>query len=120
MVYATSGLDLDNNVYWTISGDTLRWQIDGSIHLSFSAYQADTGQDSHSSAVDPMMLNPTYHDVGKPSSAFTLQAGSPAARSGTDVCSGISNCTMGNQDFWGNPLPNGSGYSIGAYQPPSK
>jgi hypothetical protein len=120
MVYATSGLNLDNNVYWTISGDTPTWKIDGNIYVSLSAHQAGTGQDSHSSAVDPIMLNPTYHDVGRPITAFTLQPGSPAAGSGADVCNGVPGCSMGNRDFWGNPLPNGSGYSIGAYQPPPK
>lgn len=120
MIHATSGLSLDNNVYWTMSGNAPTWQIDGNTYVGFAAYQAATGQDSHSSEVDPMLLNPTYHDVGRPATAFTLQSGSPAAGSGANVCNGISGCSMGNQDFWGNSLPNGSGYSIGAYQPPSK
>jgi hypothetical protein len=67
-----------------------------------------------------MMLNGTYHEAGRPGTAFTLEAGSPAAGSGADVCNGVTGCSMGNQDFWGNPLPSGSGYSIGAYQPPAK
>jgi len=120
MVYATSGLDMDNNIYWTVSSDPPKWRIDGNTYISLSADQAGTGQDSHSSDVDPMMLNPTYHGVGRPATAFTLLSGSPALESGADVCSGLSGCSMGNQDFWGNPLSNGSGYSIGAYQPPPK
>jgi hypothetical protein len=33
------------------------------------------------------------------------------------VCAGISGCTMGTQDFFGNPLPaSGTGLNIGAFQ----
>ena len=66
---------------------------------------------------DPMLNTPSYHSVGRPTSAFILLPGSPAIGAGTDVCSGIAGtCSMGTQDFWGNPLPAGSGYNIGAWQ----
>ena len=117
MIYATSGVVIDNNIYWTISGDTPTWQINGNTYSGLSTFQTSTGQDSHSSFVDPMMLNPTYHDVGRPATAFTLQSGSPATAAGANVCEGTSGCSMGTQDFWGNPLPNSTGYSVGAYQP---
>ena len=117
MIYATSGLAVDNNIYWTTSGNSPTWQVDGNTYTGFSTYQTSTGQDSHSSYLDPMMLNPTYHAVGKPTTAFTLQPGSSAIGTGANVCLGIATCSMGQQDFWGNALPNGSGYSIGAYQP---
>jgi hypothetical protein len=43
--------------------------------------------------------------------------GSPAIGAGTDVCGGIGGtCSMGTQDFWGNPLPASSGFNIGAWQ----
>lgn len=117
MVHATSGLTLDNNIYWTTSGDAPTWQIDGNIYTGFAAYQAGTGQDSHSFYADPMMINPTYHEAGRPTTAFTLMPGSPAMGNGANVCTGIPGCSMGNQDFWGNALPIGGGYSIGAHQP---
>ena len=117
MIHATSGLALDNNIFWTTSGNTPVWQIDGNTYAGFSTYQTSTGQDSHSFYLDPMMLNPTYHEVGKPTTAFTLLPGSPAIGTGANVCQGIANCSMGTQDLWGNPLPSGSGYSIGANQP---
>ncbi|MGA8344631.1 MAG: hypothetical protein WB781_22065 [Candidatus Sulfotelmatobacter sp.] len=117
MINMTADLSLDNNIYWTTSGTVPTWQIGSNIYAGFTAYQAGTGRDSHSFYVEPMMDSPTYHEVGRPTTAFTLMPGSPAVGNGANVCTGISGCSMGNQDFWGNALPNGSGYSIGAYQP---
>jgi len=52
-----------------------------------------------------------------PTTAFTLQAGSPALGMGENVCTGISGCTMGAQDFFGDPLPtSGAGLNVGAFQ----
>jgi hypothetical protein len=116
MIDVTRSLSLDHNIYWTTSGSDPIWQVDGNTFTGFAAYQGANGQDAHSFNVDPMMNNPTYHDTGKPDVAFTLTPGSPAIGNGTDVCSGVSDCSMGGQDFWGNPLPTGDGYSIGAHQ----
>jgi hypothetical protein len=64
-----------------------------------------------------MLNTPSYHSVDRPTAAFTLLPGSAAIGAGTDVCSGIvGTCSMGDQDFWGNPLPTDSGYNIGAWQ----
>jgi hypothetical protein len=117
MIQSTSGMSMDNNIYWTTSGYTPTWEIDGISYTGLSAFQALTGQDRHSLLADPMMLNPTYHEIGRPTTAFTLQPGSPGIGTGANVCSGVSDCSMGNRDFFGSPLPTGSGYSIGAYQP---
>lgn len=117
MIDAPGSLSLDHNIYWTTSGSDPIWQVDGSTFTGFAAYQGGTGKDVHSFNVDPMMTNPTYHEPGKPDVAFTLTSGSPAIGSGADVCSGVPGCSMGGQDFWGNPLPTGGGYSIGAQQP---
>ena len=117
MIAVPGTLSLDHNIYWTTSGDVPIWQVDGNVFTGFAAYQGGTGQDTHSYNSDPMIINPTYHEPGRPDVAFTLMTGSPAIGNGADVCVGVSDCSIGGQDFWGNPLPNGSGYSIGAYQP---
>jgi len=62
------------------------------------------------------MNQPTYHAVGRPSTAFTLQSGSPAINAGTNVCSGISGCSMGPRDFSGNVIPQGGTYDMGAME----
>ena len=118
MIQTTSALALDNNIYWTTSPSPATWQVGSNTYANFSAYQAGSHQDAHSNQVDPMLNGPTYHAVGRPASAFTLLQGSPAIGQGTDVCTAISGCSMGTQDFWGNALPSRSGYNIGAYQGP--
>jgi hypothetical protein len=118
MIQTPPGYTLDNNIYWTTSTSSPTWQWNGATYTDFSAYQSGSGQDAHSYNADPVLNDPTYHTVGRPSSAFTIQTGSPARSAGTNVCLGINGCSMGTQDFFGNPLPNSSGYDIGANQAP--
>jgi hypothetical protein len=113
LVQTTSDFALDNNIYFTV-GAAPDWNIDGNDYTDLASYQSATGQDPDSLFTDPMLNTPTYHTVGRPTDAFTLLPGSPAIGAGTNVCVGIAGCSMGTQDFWGNPLPNGSGYNIGA------
>jgi hypothetical protein len=118
MIETTSAFVLDNNIYWTTSASPATWQVDGTTHSNFSAYQSGAKQDLHSYYTDPMLRNPDYHAVGMPISAFEVLPRSPATGVGANVCSGISGCSMGTQDFRGHPLPAGAGYDIGALQGP--
>jgi hypothetical protein len=116
MVSATSALTLDSNVYYTVSGAP-EWSWNGSSYNSLAAYQAASAQDAHSLVVNPMLSNATSDATGMPTTQFTLEPGSPAIGAGACVCAGIQECTMGNQDFFGNSLPaDGAGLNIGAYQ----
>lgn len=116
LVETTSDFALDSNIYWTVSGAP-DWNINGTDYTSLGAYQSASGQDMHSLYTDPMLNDPTYHNAGRPTSAFTLMPGSPALGTGANICNGNSACSVGTQDFWGNPLPaNGAGYNIGAWQ----
>ena len=117
LIQASSPLALDNNIYWTTSASSPSWQVDTASYTNFAAYQA-AGHDAHGLYTDPLLNSPNYHSVGKPITAFQLLSGSPAIGMGGNVCGGISGCSMGTQDFWGNPLPGGEGYNIGAYQGP--
>jgi hypothetical protein len=114
----SSAFVLDNNIYWTTAGDSPSWQIDGTTYKSFSAYQAATKQDAHSHYTDPMLSSPTYHGVGRPGAAFHLLPNSPAIGAGENVCGGISECSMGAQDFWGHQISDKHAFNIGAYQAP--
>jgi hypothetical protein len=120
MIETTSAFILDNNIYWTTSASRPTWQVDAATYAGFSAYQAGASQDLHSHYADPMLRSPNYHAAGRPATAFDLLPGSPAAGAGANVCTGISGCSMGAQDFWRHPLPvpAGAGYNIGAYQGP--
>ena len=115
LTQTTSDFTLDNNIYFT-TGATPDWSFNGTDYTSLASYQSASGQDAQSLFTDPMLNNPMYDDVGRPVSAFTLLPGSPAIGSGANVCAGVSGCSMGTQDFWGNPLPTNSGYNIGAWQ----
>jgi hypothetical protein len=115
LIETTSDFSLDNNIYWT-AGTAPDWNINGTDYTDLVSYQAASGQDKNSMFADPMLNTPTYHTVGRPVMAFTLMSSSPALGASANVCSGISGCSMGTQDFWGNALPNGSGYNIGAWQ----
>jgi len=78
MIQTIPGYTLDYNIYWTTSSSSPAWLWNGATYNSLSAYQSASGQDGHSLYIDPMLNNPTYHSSGRPASAFTLQAGSPA------------------------------------------
>jgi hypothetical protein len=117
MIATTSAFKLDYNLYWATAGASPQWTWNGTTYTSLADYQAASSQDAHSIVADPMLNSPTSHSIGMPTSAFTLETSSPAIGAGTNVCFGISQCTMGTQDFFGNPLPaNDTGYNIGAYQ----
>jgi hypothetical protein len=118
LMLATSAFAFDNNIYWTTSASEPSLQFNGTTYTSFAKYQFATKQDIHSYYLDPMLDTASYHAVGKPATAFHLLPGSPAIGKGADVCAGIKECSMGNQDFWGYPMPTGGKYNIGAYQGP--
>jgi hypothetical protein len=63
---------------------------------------------------DPLVNSLGYDGIGRPTTQWTLQAGSPAINHGTNACSGLSGCTVGTRDFFGNAIPLGGVYDIGA------
>jgi hypothetical protein len=46
-----------------------------------------------------------YHGVGRPTTGWTLQSGSPAINAGTNLCTALTNCATGIRDFYGNTIP---------------
>ncbi|MGO8759212.1 MAG: right-handed parallel beta-helix repeat-containing protein [Terracidiphilus sp.] len=118
MVKTSSALTLNNNIYWSTGSATPTWIYNGTTYSGFAAYQTGSGQDASSYYTDPLLNNPTYHSTGKSTTAFTQQTGSPAHGKGTDVCTGISGCSMGTQDFFGNTVSSSGSIDIGAEQAP--
>jgi hypothetical protein len=117
---ADPAVELDYNLYWYTGAGNPKFiwgpdQDSYAIYEGFSTYQAASGEDANSIYADPKVNNYTYHGVGMPTTQFTLQSDSPAINAGTDVCTGISGCTMGTRDFYGNAIPNGQ-YDIGAHE----
>jgi hypothetical protein len=66
---------------------------------------------------NPLVNSLGYHGIGKPTTQWTLQTGSPAINAGTNPCTGVTGCTPGTRDFFGNPIPVGA-FDIGAYEHP--
>jgi hypothetical protein len=108
LVESDPSLELDYNLYWYLGDQWPIWYYDRTLYRSFAEYQAGSGQDAHGLYADPLLNDPTYHDPGRPITSFTLQDGSPAIDAGADLGD------VGAQDFFGNPIPSGSGYDIGA------
>jgi len=107
-------LVLDHNLYWYHGDKDAVWLDGEDIYKGFGEYQKKSGQDAHSLFADPLLKDSTYHEVGKPGTAFTLFKNSPAIDAGTDVSA------MGPHDFFGNPVPAGEAYDIGAYEQPGQ
>ncbi len=63
---------------------------------------------------NPLVNGLGYDGIGRPSTQWTLQSGSPAINHGTNACTGLSGCTVGSRDFFGNAIPLGGAFDIGA------
>jgi len=69
------GIVLNNNIYFGGSEAPFNWL--GTAY-SFSGYRSASGQDGASQNIDPLYVNPAANN-------YTLQGGSPAIASGTNV-----------------------------------
>jgi hypothetical protein len=110
LVDVTSNINLDHNLYWYTGAASPKWMYNEVNYSAFAAYQAGSGQDPNGLYADPLLNNPTYHGTGMPTTQLTLQNGSPAIDAGIDVGN------MGTRDFYGNTIPNGADYDIGAHE----
>lgn len=116
MVNAYPPFTLSNNLYYSSASSPQYWfGYNGTWYSSFSAYQTGSGQDQNSIVANPLLGDPGY-DVDNvwPTTQYQPQSGSPAINAGVNVCTGISGCSMGGNDFLGKPLP--STLWIGAIQ----
>ena len=116
--YGLSGGTINNNVYYG-GGTNQVWRVGSTQYTSFASYQSATGYDHASLTSNPQLLNPgtggtlswtpSAHNGPQPApSAYTLSPTSPDFNVGAT----ISGATW---DYYGNAVPNGVGYNIGAY-----
>ncbi len=101
---------MDHNVFWYTGKGSPEWRKKGTMFASLAAWQHAIGQDLHSQYADPMLEDPTFHSLARPSHQFTLLPGSPAEGHGRNLRG------MGKHDFFGNPLPVTGPIDIGANQ----
>ena len=100
LIETNKTLALDHNLYWYTGEDLPVWLHATGVYTSFEDYQNGSGQDAHGLYADPKLADST----------FTLQASSPAVDAGADVGD------MGGRDFFGNPIPYGEAYDVGAHE----
>jgi hypothetical protein len=119
-----------NNVYWR-PGGTFRMDWDGTIFNSFASWRGyGPGKQEMEGAVprgynaDPLLTSPGTGGTVMPAplsslSAYQLQTGSPLRDTGLDMATRlILTPAPGPQDYYGNSIPKGAGYEIGAHELP--
>ncbi|GDY14584.1 hypothetical protein LBMAG53_34620 [Planctomycetota bacterium] len=111
------------NAYWS-SGAA--WSVAG--YATLDAWRSAKGQEMLAGApvglnADPLLTAPgtggVIGDTGRLSTltAYALKPGSPCADGGLDLAA-LFGLAAGGRDFYGNPVPAGSGWAIGAHEPP--
>jgi hypothetical protein len=110
-------LSLDHNLYWYLGPGEPKFILNSTTYTSFSTWQTGSGQDVHSLFAAPLLIDPSYHGIGFPTTSFRLQTGSPAIDAGVNLEALGLQSSMGAHDFFGNPIPIDE-YDIGAYEYP--
>ena len=119
----TGVVQFQNNLYWSSGG---AFKVAG--YATLDAWRTATGQEKISDApaglnADPLLTAPgTGGIIGDTSrlttlTAYTLRTGSPCADGGLDLTA-LFGVTAGGREFFGNPVPSGTGWAIGAHDPP--
>ena len=109
------------NAYWAVDG---KYKFAG--YRSLEDWRAATGQEMLNGkpagmVIDPKVTNlgsnPTIGDPAKLHTlvAYRLQKDSPLIDAGLDLRS-LFGIDPGKRDFFGNPIPQGKGYDIGAHE----
>jgi hypothetical protein len=98
----------DNNIWWRVEGG-LAFDWNGTLIDTWAGWQA-MGFDPNGMNADPMVVGP----LGGGPGAYALQAGSPAIDAGREVTEALQG--MGDRDYFGNAIPQGTAYDIGAYE----
>ena len=121
-----SGFTLQGNAYWG-SGGSLAYNWGGTTYSGLSALRA-TGAETRSGSpvgieADPQLTAPgtggTLNDTSKLASltAYKLHSGSPLIDRGLDLRILVGN--PGTQDYYGDSLPQGSAFDVGAHEYPA-
>ncbi len=98
---------VDYNLYFAPAGAAeSEWQWQKQTHQGFDAYQAATGNDSHSRFADPRFVDITGPDLH-------LQADSPA------IDAGDNSAPVGDVDLEGNPRVQNGQVDLGALEFPA-
>jgi len=113
------------NAYWAVDG-----AFDIAGYKSLDEWRKATGQEMLNGKPVGLVVDPKLMDLGKsvtigdPSklhtlTAYRLQKNSPLIDAGLDLMS-LFGIDPGGRDFFGNSIPQGKGYDIGAHEIISK
>jgi hypothetical protein len=125
-ILPSNRLVLAGNNYYA-SGSTFKLLYDGTTYNSLSQLQNATGQEKFNnrrvgSVANPQLNNPgaggTIGDADALSglTAYMLKSTSPLKNSGLNLPM-FYGIQPGPKDFYGNAIPGGAGYSVGAHDP---
>ena len=109
------------NAYWSVDG---KYNFIG--YKSLEDWRAATGQETLNGTPVGMVIDPKVTNLGSNSTigdptklhtlvAYRLQKDSPLIDTGIDLRS-LFGINPGNRDFYGNPIPQGKGFDIGAHE----
>ena len=113
------------NAYWAVDA---KYDIAG--HEGLDEWQKATGQEILNGKPVGMVVDPKLIDIGNSDTigdttnlhtltAYQLQKDSPLVDAGIELQSHFG-INPGNRDFYGNPIPRGKGFDIGAHEIPCK
>jgi hypothetical protein len=98
---------LDHNLYFSVDGASRgTWQWRAVAFDDFEGWRARSGNDRHSTFVDPAFVDPEGHDYG-------LEADSPAVDAGAFLAA------SGQTDLSGDPRAQAGGIDLGAFEVPA-
>jgi hypothetical protein len=118
LISSNTAMALNNNLYWYTGTGNPTWRYNSVDYTSIASYRTGSAQESASLYKNPRLNQPTSHPTGRPATAYTLLPDSPAINAGADVCAGLTGCSAGSRDYYGNAAPAGGAYDIGAYEGP--
>ncbi len=109
------------NAYWSVDG---KYKFAG--YRSLEDWRAATGQEMLNGKPVGMVVDPKLIDIGNnvtigdPTklhtlTAYQLQKDSPMIDAGINLRA-MFGIDLGNRDFFGNPIPQGKGFDIGAHE----
>jgi hypothetical protein len=121
------GLRFQGNNYWAADGKP-RIQWEGRTYESLDAWRAATGQETVNGLPTGLSVDPRLSDLEEGVTlgdalllpalrSYRLLPDSPLVDAGLDLRK-LFGLSVGANDLWRNPIPQGRGYDIGAHEAP--
>ncbi|HLL87663.1 MAG TPA: right-handed parallel beta-helix repeat-containing protein, partial [Tepidisphaeraceae bacterium] len=127
---SASSSQINGNAYYKINGGlSIVWGAASGVsstgsttYTNLPAFTAATAKEANGLNVNPLMVNPAGAGTAGDASLLTtiggykLQSGSPLINAGLNLTAGPFNISVGTRDYYGNALPQGGSFDIGAHE----